>query len=389
MSILSAVMTARVPNLAFAVVGLFWGMFAAYVPEVKAQLGVNDATFGLLLLGQAIGLLSAMFLAPLFDRRVGARSMQVAGVLFALCWVLPGLITGPVAFVGAMLLLGTFSGLLDVVMNARVSVLEAQKGRTLMSASHGIFSLAYMVSAVMAAALRGAGVPPAVAFAMVGAVAVAISMTLHMAPPEDDAAEPQVGARTGGYPWLAVIACGLIVLTAFMSEATVETWSALHVERTLGGSAVEGALGPASLGLTMAIGRLGGQVLTDRFRGLPIIIGASSVAALGAVTAALAATPAMAYVGFGILGLGVSVIGPLGLALVGKLVRPRHRTDAIAKAAVMGFSGFFFAPVLMGTVSEFYGLRVAYLGVTGLILLAIPLSLWAYAMKAPSKSEGT
>ena len=252
MSILSAVMTARVPNLAFAVVGLFWGMFAAYVPEVKAQLGVNDATFGLLLLGQAIGLLSAMFLAPLFDRRVGARSMQVAGVLFALCWVLPGLITGPVAFVGAMLLLGTFSGLLDVVMNARVSVLEAQKGRTLMSASHGIFSLAYMVSAVMAAALRGAGVPPAVAFAMVGAVAVAISMTLHMAPPEDDAAEPQVGARTGGYPWLAVIACGLIVLTAFMSEATVETWSALHVERTLGGSAVEGALGPASLGLTMA-----------------------------------------------------------------------------------------------------------------------------------------
>jgi hypothetical protein len=63
----------------------------------------------------------------------------------------------------------------------------------------------------------------------------------------------------------------------------------------------------------------------------------------------------VAYLGFGLFGLGVSVIGPMGLALVGKMVAPHFRTEAISRAAVMGFSGFFFAPVLMGLVSQAFG----------------------------------
>lgn len=388
MSIVSALATARVPNLAFCVVGLFWGCFAAYVPEVKAQLGVGDATFGLLLLGQAAGLLTAMWLAPWFDRRFGPRAMQISGVAFAACWVLPGVITTPALFVVALVALGIGSGLLDVVMNARVSALEARHGRTLMSSSHGMFSVAYMVAALITSGLRGAGVPPGMAFAGFGLFAILLSVALYMpAPGEPD--HDDGGTGKGAYPWGVVLICGLIVLSAFMSEATVETWSALHVERTLGGSAVEGALGPATLGLTMAIGRLGGQALTDRFHGRTIIICASLLASCGAILAAVAPTSAIAYAGFGILGLGVSVIGPLGLALVGTLVRAVHRTDAIAKAAVMGFSGFFFAPLLMGNLSEFFGLRVAYACVALILLSAIPMAIYAYSLKSPSKSDGT
>ena len=49
-----------------------------------------------------------------------------------------------------------------------------------------------------------------------------------------------------------------------MTEATVETWSALHIERSLQGRAAEGAMGPAMLGLTMAIGRFSGQAVSPR-----------------------------------------------------------------------------------------------------------------------------
>jgi hypothetical protein len=51
------------------------------------------------------------------------------------------------------------------------------------------------------------------------------------------------------------------------------------------------------------------------------------------------------------------------------------RTEAISKAAVIGFSGFFVAPVVMGLVSEHFGLRVAFGGVAAYLLLAIPLAL--------------
>jgi hypothetical protein len=54
---------------------------------------------------------------------------------------------------------------------------------------------------------------------------------------------------------------GGIVLIAFMTENASENWSALHIEKTLGGSPEEGALGPATLALTMGFARLGGQWL--------------------------------------------------------------------------------------------------------------------------------
>jgi MFS family permease len=73
------------------------------------------------------------------------------------------------------------------------------------------------------------------------------------------------------------------------------------------------------------------------------------------------------------MGLGVSVIGPIGLALVGCLVAPRYRTEAISKAAVMGFAGFFIAPMLMGLMSQAFGLRFAFACVALLLLMALPL----------------
>ena len=87
---------------------------------------------------------------------------------------------------------------------------------------------------------------------------------------------------------------------------------------------------------------------------------------------AAAPVPAVAYLGFGIMGLGISVVGPMGLALVGRLVAPEQRTAAIARAAVIGFSGFVLAPAVVGLVSGAFGLRAAFICV-GLIGLTAPL----------------
>jgi hypothetical protein len=73
--------------------------------------------------------------------------------------------------------------------------------------------------------------------------------------------------------------------------------------------------------------------------------------------------------------LGVSVIGPLGLALVGKYVPNHLRTEAISRVAILGFAGFFLAPTMMGLISEMQGLRVAFLCAALLSLISIPLIL--------------
>lgn len=370
MSVLSALRVSRTPVAGFLVVGFFWGAFAAFVPVIKAEIGASDGFFGTLLLGTSIGLVTAMWLAPRIDQRLGARGMQAAAAMFALVAFLPALAQSPWLFGLAMVFVGMSSGLLDVLMNARVSELEAAHRRSLMNANHAMFSVAYAVSAILTGLAREAGLAPWAVFACFTATALALATTMRMevAPLEHH------DRKANGYPLWPIVLCGSVVLVAFMSEAAVEAWSALHVERTLGGGAAEGALGPAMLGLTMAIGRFSGQAVAGRLRELQVVVWGAALSAAGALVAAFAQTPVVAYVGLGVLGLGVSVIGPMGLALVGKLVPPALRTEAISRAAVMGFSGFFFAPILMGFMSEAFGLRVAFASVACLLLLALPLS---------------
>ncbi len=371
MSVISALSISRRPAAAFVVVGLFWGCFAAYVPVIKAQLGANDALFGLLLLGSATGLVSSMWLAPKADKILGARAMQAGVVMLALVWLLPAQVAVPAIFALTMGLVGMASGLLDVVMNARVSELEAKHNRPLMNANHAMFSLAYAIAATLTGLAREADIAPVVVFAGFGAVSILMAPFLRMdvavVAPDDD--------TTGRYPLWPILMAGFIVLVAFMSEASVETWSALHIERTLGGGAAEGALGPAMLGFTMAFGRFSGQAISAHVRDVTVLVSAATLSSLGALIAALAPSPMMAYAGFGILGLGVSVIGPLGLALVGRIVKPHLRTEAISKVAVLGFAGFFIAPVLMGQLSQAFGLRFAFGAVAVLILIVVPLAV--------------
>ncbi len=369
MSVLSAIRISHAPVAAFAVVGLFWGSMAALAPQLKAQIGADDATFGLLLLGTSFGLLTTMVLAPMFDRALGRWALPVACVGLAAAFLFPGIATTPMAFFAAMVLAGLASGLLDVTMNARVSELEAVHARPLMNANHGMFSVAYAFGAFGTGLGREAGAAPVVIFASVGVLALILATRTRMEVARHDAETKQ----TSRFPYAVVGVCGAVVMIAFMAEAAVESWSALHVERTLGGRAAQGALGPTMLGLTMAVGRFGGQAVAEKWSDLTVIFWGAVLAVIGAVIAAAAVSPLMAYIGYGTLGLGVSAIGPIGFAIVGRLVKPEVRTLAISRAAVIGFSGFFIAPAAMGLISQGFGLRTSFFAIGVLVCVLFPL----------------
>ena len=370
MSVAEAIRVSSKPARVFAALGMFWGSFAAFVPQLKANIGVGDAVFGTILLCTSIGLATAMVAAPLLDQKLGKFGMPVAVALLAVTFLVPGTVSQPLYFAVAMLFVGAASGLLDVTMNARVADLESHHSRPLMNANHAMFSLGYGLAAIATGFAREAGVPPVIMFLCLGIVAVPVGISARMPPAPD--ADPS--APKGRLPLVPIVFCGALVLIAFMSEAAVEAWSALHLERTLGGRAAEGAMGPAMLGMTMAAGRLVGQWATERFDTFAVIAFSGVLGVFGAVIAASAPTTEVAYFGFAAIGLGVSAIGPLGLAIAGQLVPARHRARAISVTAVIGFSGFFFAPFLMGLVSEFFGLRWAFASIA-LLFLGLPILL--------------
>jgi MFS family permease len=94
----------------------------------------------------------------------------------------------------------------------------------------------------------------------------------------------------------------------------------------------------------------------------------------------------VAYLGFAILGFGVSVAAPLALALAGQMVRPRDRALAVSRVAVIGYLGFFIGPPTMGFVSEAVGLRASF-GLIAVLMFSVPLLLLPLrAVSAPLPS---
>ena len=374
MGFLADLRIARAPAASFMALGLFWGSFAASVPDVKATAGLTDAGLGLALLCATLGAVAAMWLAPVLERRLGARALGVITGIAALGALLPGLAGSPLAFTAAMVAACAGYGLLDVAMNARVSALEADADRSLMNLAHASYSLIYACAAIAAGIARQAGAEPFAIFATVAVLTLvaAIYVTRQPAPaPAEDTGET---GNESALPLPLILTGGAIICLAFLAEQGTEGWSALHLERSHGAGAAAGALGPALLGLTMGIGRLFGQAATRFVREAVLIRAAAILAALGAALAANAPSLALSYVGFTAMGLGLSLIVPTVFAWAGRRIRARDRALMVSRLSVVGYAGFFAGPPLMGFLAQAYGLQVSF-SALALLILAIPLVL--------------
>lgn len=373
MSMMRDLYISRGPAAAFASVGLYWGAFGALVPDIKPQVGLSDGGFGLALLISTTGAIAAMWIAPWITAALGRRVLPILAVVMGLAFCLPGMAFNGVTFSLAMMLGAMSTGTLDVAMNARLSVLESMAGRSLMNLNHGIFSVAYALSALLTGFAREAGWAPVQVFAALGILTALLAVQMLRAPvidPPRDADAPPSAALS----WWLLLPGGLIILIAFLAEQGTEGWSALHLERNLGAGAAEGAMGPAILGGTMAVGRLSGQVIVQRFNEASVIRIAALMTAAGSLIAAWAPSLAMAYAGFGMLGLGVSVMAPMGFAWIGRMVPLDRRALAISRLTVVGYTGFFVGPPMMGGLSQLFGLSASFTAVA-LLLLLVPLVL--------------
>lgn len=366
---------ARPAIAAFAAMGVLWGTFAAELPDLKAMLGVDERQLGLLIFCTPIAAISAMLAAPRLGAAMGGAALPLSVALMALAFALPGQATVVWLFPLAMACAGAATGLTDVLMNARVAALETSRGLHLMNLTHAAYSFGYAGGAVLTGVMRGAGWGPEAVMGTMAALGLACAaLTVErdgriggLRKPKDGPAMP-LG--------LVPVIGGGIVLIAFMTENAVENWSALHIEKTLGGSPEQGALGPAMLALTMGFSRLGGQWLAGRVDPFRILRLGALIAAVGALAVSQAPGPGLAYLGFVVMGIGASVLAPTAFSLVGQLSAAESRARAIARATLLGYFGYFFGPPLLGLIAGTFGLRFAFVYaacLVGLVFVLAPL----------------
>lgn len=370
MSDRSTLVAARPAIGAFTAMGAVWGAFAATLPGIKAMLDVDEARLGVLLLFTPLAAVVAMLVAPALGARFGRVALPVAGGLMGLAFLLPGNAPTPWLFVAGMMACGAATGTLDVLMNARTVQIEADHGLPMMNLAHAVYSFGYAGAAIGAGLLRGQGWPPGWILGLVGIVALVLALTtLERDGTITGLRRPDNLAGGGGLGLVPVIGGGMILI-AFLTENAAESWSALHIEKTLGGSPEQGALGPAAIALTMGFARLGGQGLAARINAFTLLKGGAVIAAIGTLGVAFAPSPGWAYAGFFVMGIGASVISPTAFSLVGRLSNGKARARAIARATLLGYFGYFFGPPALGFAAGAFGLPAAFV-LTAAMLLAI------------------
>lgn len=385
MNVLNDIWRSRQTVAGFATVGAAWSTYFAQMPVIKSAIGASDGVYGAVMLFASLGALAAMWLAPLAHRLAGRWALPLAAALMSGGMLGAGLSSELLAFGLAMTVASVGAGVTDVLVNVRVSDAEASSGRPLMNLNHAMFSFTYAGCALLTGALRELAWSPPQIFALLCGVTLLLCWVMldrktPDMPPDETLADAPL-------PHFLVWGTGAIVLVAFMTEASAEGWSALHLERTLGGGPAQGALGPALLGLSMGIGRLGGHFLSNRVRELPFITCASLVAAAGLVIAGAAPTLMIAYLGFALTGLGISVVAPLALALIGRIVPPKARLTAISRASALGYAAFFVAPPLMGLTSEVFGLRAGFWVIAVLLTFCIGVLIPALASRVTGRHQ--
>lgn len=377
MSFFAAASAIRAPLMAFLAMGAFWGAWHALVPDVKVAVGADDGALGLALLFVAVGAVPAMVLGGRLVDRLGQRLLPVSILLFAVAAVLPALGRSPVELSIALFAVGLASGLMDIVMNARIGAIEARTGLRAMHLAHGLFAVVYLIAALGTGVARDLRMTPivvllvvAVSIGVLAAASAAFGRTHAQA-----SATTADASRAGRRFSLPVVLLGVIAFTAFLAENGWQSWSALFLERTFGAEPWLGSMGPAVVGIGLVFGRFGGQIVAARISDGALISGAVLMAMAGGMVMAIAPTPSLALGALFVAAAGVSVIAPSALSLAGRTAPPKQRGGAVAAVGVIAYTGFFAGPALLGFVAEAFGLRLALGAIVGILALVIPCLL--------------
>jgi hypothetical protein len=349
----------------FVVHGLVFASWTAHIPDVKAHLGLTDATLGFALLGAPVGSVTAMIASAYLLPRLGSRGIvQVA--LVGYCTVGPIMrLTGTVAALFAALFVwGTFQGALDVAMNTQAIAVERAGRRVLMSGLHGSWSIGSFVGAGIGALAVGAGVALSTQLLILGTLTLLAAglLTARMLPDTaqrenadgDADAELHPPSRWSG----GMVMLGAIAFASMLCEGATADWSSVYLSGPLRTSGVVPGLGYAAFSLTMVAVRLSGNRLLTRYRPDRLLPALALVATLGFAAGELIGRPLAALAGFMCLGIGLASVVPAVFSAAGK-IPGLHPGTAVATASACGWAGFVCGPPLLGNLAALTSLPVA------------------------------
>ncbi|MEU4050673.1 MFS transporter [Streptomyces olivaceus] len=364
---------------------LFANLLPRY-PQIKADLGIGNAAYGLAVAAFPAGAIAAGLAAGVLVRRFGSARVAVGGTLLTGVGILAaGLAESVAVFAAALFLAGAMDAFTDVAQNAHGLRVQRRYGRSIINSFHAIWSVGAVAGGSMAAGAIALGVPRGqhlLFSAVVFAVAACVALRYCLPGPDTEAAEetaasaqtpaagsvPAAGRRTT-YVLAALV---LIATAGTLVEDAGSSWATLYLSDSLHASVALAASGYVALVGAQFVGRLIGDRLVDRFGQRTVARSGALIAAVGMGLALAVPTVPGTVLGFAAAGFGVATLVPAAMHEADELPGLKPGSGLTIVSWLMRL-GFLLSPPVVGLVADASSLRVGLLVVpfAGVLVLLL------------------
>ncbi|GHA06148.1 MFS transporter [Streptomyces tauricus] len=384
---------------------LFANLLPRY-PQIKADLGIGNAAYGLAVAAFPAGAIAAGLAAGVVIRRMGSARAAVAGTLLTGAGILvAGLADSVVLFAAALFLAGAMDAVTDVAQNAHGLRVQRRYGRSIINSFHAIWSIGAVAGGSMAAAAialdlsRGQHLTiSAVVFAVAACVALRFCLPGPETEPEtagdavagpeadtgsatdsaaksgpDSRGQRQVRRPTPGRRTAYVLGALVLIATAgTLVEDAGNSWAALYLSGSLSASVTLAASGYIALVGAQFVGRIIGDRLVDRFGQRTVARTGGLIVVAGMGLALAVPTVPGTILGFAAAGFGVATLVPAAMHEADELPGLKPGSGLAIVSWLMRL-GFLLSPPVVGLVADAASLRVGLLVVpfAGLLVLLL------------------
>jgi MFS family permease len=366
---------------AFGLGGIAISTWGPRLPAIKAGLGVDTATIGLLLAGGTVGsILGLLASAPVRHWLGGRRAVAGALLLIAAAMALLGLALTlrsiPLVAV-AFVIIGLGIGTLDVLINVEGAAVEQAAGRTLMPVMHAAWSIGVAAGSGIGAACAALGITPSAQLigeaVVIAAAAVAAAAGIpdgRRAPAQQPSGNRGAMLRRWLRGWLdwRLLLIGVVMLGVELGEGSAGNWLTLAVRNDYDQGAAVAALFFTTFAVAEALARIFGGPVVDRLGRVKAIRVTAALGVIGVVLFIEARDPWLALAGVVLWAVGVSMGFPLGMSAAAE-----SGPDPAARVSVVASIGYFAnlaGPPVIGLLAQSAGLLGALWLIAALFLAA-------------------
>jgi MFS family permease len=368
-------------NMLFFTNGAIFASLLPRYPDIKADLGLTNAAFGLAVAAFPLGALLAGLSAGMLVRRFrSSRVAIVATVLASLGILLAGSAPAWLALAGGLFVAGAMDSITDVAQNSHGLRVQRLYGRSILNSFHAVWSVGAVAGGLLgaAAAELALAVPAHLAVtATVFSITAILSYQLLLSGPEpletpgDGDSKGGTMDRSRGMPGQSIAKYGVLLALVIIASAGAlvedsgSSWSAIYLSGSLNASAFMAGAGFVALQGMQFVGRILGDRLVDRFGQRAVARSGGLIVLVGMGVALSFPTVIGSVAGFGLAGLGVATLIPAAMHAADEL--PGFRPGAgLTIVSWLLRLGFLLSPPIVGAIADASSLRLG--------LLVVPLA---------------